>query len=280
MKQLVFALTVSALFVLGLAGCQPSEKPQATPAAKADPTPVLSRIAQRGELVVGMTGDMPPFNMRDKQGQVIGFEADIARYVAEGMSVKLRIEAMDFAELIPALESGKIDMVISNMTMTPERNFKIAFVGPYFSSGKCFLTKEKHIAESQKPKAVIGPDIKLTALAGSTSEAFARSVFPESQLTSAANYDDAVKLVLEDKAHALVADYAICMVSLLRHPDAGFVSSFTPLTFEPLGVALPAGDPLLVNWMENFLAMLTATGRMEELEDRWLQNAAWLEQLP
>ncbi|UCE89586.1 MAG: transporter substrate-binding domain-containing protein [Pseudomonadota bacterium] len=280
MKQVILALAVSALFLAGLAGCQPSDKPHATPAANADPTPVLSRIAERGEVVVGMTGDMPPFNMRNKEGQVIGFEADMARYVAEGMSVKLRIEAMDFADLIPALESGKIDMIISNMTMTPERNLKIAFVGPYFSSGKCFLTKQKHIAESQQPKTVIGADVKLTALAGSTSEAFARSVFPESQLTSAPSYDAAVKMVLEDQAHALVADFAICMVSLLRYPDAGFVSSFTPLTFEPLGVALPAGDPLLVNWMENFLAMLTATGRMEELEDRWLENAAWLEQLP
>ncbi|MGD8228491.1 MAG: transporter substrate-binding domain-containing protein, partial [Desulfobacteraceae bacterium] len=103
--------------------------------------PVINRIQQKGELVVGTAGSMPPFNMTTKEGKIIGFEPDLAEYLAGSMGVKLRLETMPFADLIPALETGKVDMVMSSMTMLTERNMKVAFVGPYFISGKSLLTK-------------------------------------------------------------------------------------------------------------------------------------------
>jgi len=240
----------------------------------------LDAIVQKGKLVVGTAASMPPFNMTTKDGEIIGFEPDLARLIAAGLGVPLKLAPMSFSELLPALETGKIDMILSNMTMTPQRNLKVAFVGPYFLSGKAFLTKEKTIANAKSTVEINSPDTRLVALKGSTSQFFVDKLLSKTQLTTAASYDEAVKMVIDDKVHALVADYPICVVSALRYPDAGLLSLITPLTYEPIGIALPGNDPLLINWLENFLGSLEGSGRIEQLEARWFENADWIKKLP
>lgn len=244
------------------------------------PMATLDVIVQKGELVVGTAASMPPFNMTTKEGEIIGFEPDLARLIAAGLGVPLKLTPMSFSELLPALETGKIDMILSNMTMTPRRNLKVAFVGPYFISGKAFLTKEKTIANAKSTVEINSPNTRLVALKGSTSQFFVDKLLSKTQMTTAASYDEAVKMVIDDKVHALVADYPICVVSLLRYPDADLLSLITPLTYEPIGIALPGNDPLLINWLENFLDSLEGSGRIEILEERWFENADWVKKLP
>ena len=98
--------------------------------------PVVDRIVKKGELVVGISGNQPPLNATTKEGEIIGLDADLAQVFADAMGVKLKFEVMPFAELLPSLKDGKVDMVLSGMTITPERNLKAAFVGPLFSFGK------------------------------------------------------------------------------------------------------------------------------------------------
>lgn len=251
--------------------------------ASAVPAPAggaLSRIVQKGELVVGTAGDMPPFNMTTKDGKIIGLEPTLAGFMAGAMGVKLKIETMPFGQLLAALEAGKVDMVMSQMTMTPRRNLKVAFVGPYFISGKAFLTKQDTIANAKEGSEVDNPRVTLAALKGSTSQYFVESVMPNAKLLTTDTYNEAVKLVLDDKADAMVADYPIAVVSVFRHPGKGLVSVITPLTYEPIGIALPADDAHLINWVENFLGALEGSGEMEALVKRWLGEGDWLKQLP
>jgi ABC-type amino acid transport substrate-binding protein len=86
-------------------------------------------------------------NLLTQEDKVIGMDVDVATMIAEVMGVKLNLQRIDFRGLLPALESGSIDMIVSNMTMTPDRNLKAAFVGPYFTSGKALLTKRSSIAQ-------------------------------------------------------------------------------------------------------------------------------------
>ncbi|MGD9274804.1 MAG: transporter substrate-binding domain-containing protein, partial [Desulfobacterales bacterium] len=138
------------------------------------PSPVLDRIQQRGELVVGTAAGMPPLSMTTKGGEIIGLDADLSRYLADAMEVKLRLEPMVFKDLLPSLEAGNIDMVISGMTMTAHRNLRVAFVGPYLISGKGLLTREATLAATKDPDAIDLAEVRLTALAGSTSADFVR----------------------------------------------------------------------------------------------------------
>ena len=269
-------IIVFASLLLLLSGCAQTN----SNTANASDSPVIDRIMKRGELVVGMAGNMPPLNMTSKEGELMGYEVDLARAMAKAMGVRAKLEVIPFAELLPSLQSGKIDLIVSNMTITPGRNLKAAFVGPYFESGKAFLTKMKTIAIAEDPEDIDAQNTKLVALKGSTSQAFVEKAIPEATLITTDDYDEAVKMVLEDKVHAMVADYPICVVSIFRYPDQGLISVVTTLTYEPIGVGVPPGDPLLVNWVENFMGIAEETGLLQELKERWLLRADWLDRLP
>ena len=265
---------VSLLLFLG--GCAQTN----SNTTDASASPVIDRILQRGELVVGMAGSMPPLNMTTKEGELIGYEVDLARAMAAAMGVRAKLEVIPFAELLPALQSGKIDLILSNMTITPGRNLKVAFVGPYFTSGKAFMTKIKTIAMAGKAADIDAKKTKLVALKGSTSQAFVEKYIPDATLVTAKDYDEAVEMVLQDKVQAMVADYPICVVSVFRYPNQGLLSVLTTLTYEPIGVGVPAGDALLVNWVENFMGIAEQTGLLEALKEKWLLRADWLHRLP
>jgi polar amino acid transport system substrate-binding protein len=88
----------------------------------------LNKILEKGEIVIGMSGNQPPFSMKAKGGDLIGYEVDIAKLLSQSMNVKLKIEQIPFPDLLQALKEGKVDLVMSGMTMTPKRNLEAAFV--------------------------------------------------------------------------------------------------------------------------------------------------------
>ena len=242
--------------------------------------PSLARIIQKGELLIGTSGSMPPFTMTTKKGDIIGLDADIARYLANGMGVKLRLETIPFSELIESLEQGKLDMILSNMTITQHRNLKVAFVGPYATSGKAFLTKIETIATAKDPSVLNSPERTFAALKGSTSQAFAEQFLPRAKLLLTDDHEGAVELVIKDRADAMLADWAMCQVALLRNPDEGLLLLFTRLTYEPIGIGIPANDPHLINWVENSLKLMKGSGYLKALERRWFGDGSWLLLLP
>jgi polar amino acid transport system substrate-binding protein len=257
-----------------LAGC--AEMSQTT---KASSSPVMDKIISRGELRVGVSGDMPPMNLLTKEDKVIGMDVDLATMIAEAMGVKLNLQRIDFRGLLPALESGSIDMIVSNMTMTPDRNLKAAFVGPYFTSGKAFLTKRSSIAQAKGLPDINSPQFTFVALKGSTSEAVIRKGAPQAKLLAAGTQNEAIQMVIDGKADAMIADYPICVVAVYRNPAAGLVSVVAPITYEPIGIAVPKGDPHLLNWLGNFLHSLEKAGYMNDLKEKWFAQPTWLPQM-
>jgi polar amino acid transport system substrate-binding protein len=277
MKRLILGLFVlSAVAIAGCSGLKGSSKASATVSA----SPVIDRIMRRQQLHVGMSGDQAPLNMTTKDGELIGLEVDLARATAAAMGVELRLVIMPFGNLLEALDAGQIDMIISGMTMTPKRNLQVAFVGPYFVSGKALLTKSKAIAEARDSEVINKPTVTLAALRGSTSQIFVEKGAPRAKAVLTDDYEEAVQMVIDGEVDALVADFPFCAVATFRHPRANLQTLVAPFTFEPLGVALPAGDPLFVNWTGNFLLSLEGSGALAALAEQWFKDGAWLDELP
>jgi polar amino acid transport system substrate-binding protein len=268
-------ILVSILALIIFTGC--TQMQQTT--SSTSTSPVLDRIQKRGELVVGTMGNMPPLNMTAKDGEIFGFEPDLAGRLAGAMNVKVKFVTKPFNELLPALQNGEVDMVMSGMTITPERNLKVAFVGPYFISGKAFLTKIKTVAYAKEAEDANNPNTKIVTLKDSTSQAFAEKYLDKTTLFTTGTYDEAVDMVLQDKAQAMIADYPICVVSVFRYPEAGLLSVVTQLTYEPIGIAIPANDPLLMNWTRNTLNSIEGSGMLDELKLKWFTGGDWLKKL-
>jgi polar amino acid transport system substrate-binding protein len=240
--------------------------------------PVFDDILEKGELVVGISGNQPPLNAASNDGEMIGLDADIARSVGQGMNLKVRFATMPFPELLPALQSGKIDMIISGMTMTAERNTKVAFIGPYFISGKGILLKLDTV-EMLKKAGLNSEKFHIATLKGSTSQAVVEQEAPNANLSLAASYDQAIEMLLQDKVDAVIADYPFCAYMAARYTEKELVVGETKLTIEPLGIAVRE-DALLINALENHLGQLVLSGEMKDLQDKWFRSRSWFEQLP
>ncbi len=241
--------------------------------------PVLDRILAKKELVVGTAADMPPLNMTLKDGKIVGMEVDIATLMANSIEVKLTLKPMPFNDLLPALEAGQLDLILSGMTMTPSRNTRVAFAGPYFASGKSVLIKRENVASLQSTEMMNNPDMAVAALKGSTSQRFVERVAPKAKLVPTDTYDEAIAMVLDGRVRAMVADFPICNVSVYRYQDKGLTTLKNPLNYEPLGIALSPGDPLFLNWVQNFVAYLVGSGELNLLRQKWFEDASWVPQL-
>jgi polar amino acid transport system substrate-binding protein len=242
--------------------------------------PVLKRIESTKTIRVGMTGSQPPFNMKNRDGELIGFDVDLARLLARAMRVELEIVEMPFAKLLPALEDKEIDIVMSGVTATLERNTRVPFVGPYYISGKSILTKSDVLSSVQSAQEMNNERLSIAALRGSTSEDFVEAVLDKPSLTTTATHAEAIQLLLDGKVDAVVADGPVCALGVLRNPGKGLVTLNNPLTIEPIGIAIAPGDPLLVNLLQNYMTALDGTGALQKLQKRWFQSGAWLAQVP
>ncbi len=241
--------------------------------------PVLDRILAKKEMVVGTAADMPPLNMTLKDGKIVGMEMDIATRMAASIEVKLTLKPMPFHDLLPALAAGQVDLVLSGMTMTPLRNTQVAFAGPYYGSGKSVLIKQENAASLQNTEMMNRATVTVAALKGSTSQRFVEHFAPQAKLVLTDDYDQALALVLENKALALVADHPFCKVAVFRYPDKGLTTLQSPLNYEPIGIALSPNDPLLLNWAQNFVSLLINSGDLSTLQRQWFDDASWVPQL-
>lgn len=125
-KRMLVMMTTLLVLALGLAGC--GQKAADKPAAKV--------------LKVGAETTFPPFEFQDEQSkEYVGFDMDLARAIGKQMGYEVKIESMGFDGLIPALEGGNIDMIVSGMSITPERSAKVNFSKPYYKSGLSIVVK-------------------------------------------------------------------------------------------------------------------------------------------
>lgn len=236
----------------------------------------LKNIISNGELRVGMTGEQPPFTMKAANGDWIGYEVDLANALASSMNVELKIVELPFAELLPNLEGGKIDMVMSGMTITPERNMRAYFAGPYTFSGKSILTMSATLSKISKADEANMPKYKIACMDGSTSMDFVKQYMPRAEIIAVENYELGVQMVLGHNADALVADYPVCVINAMEYGSYGLVTLDQPLTVEPIGMALPAKDPLFHNLIDNYLHSLDMSGNLQLLHQIWFADGSWM----
>jgi polar amino acid transport system substrate-binding protein len=170
-------------------------------------------------------------------------------------------------------------MIISSMTITAERNLRIAFVGPYFISGQSILTTKAAAMGISSPADVNKAGFSIAVPRGTTTEMIAKNMLPKADRVPAASTDEALKMLVDGKVKAMMADFPFVTVEAIRYRDKGLVSK-QPLTSEPLGIAVRPNDPLLVNFLENLLGTMRGNGLLNALTQRWFKETDWMADLP
>lgn len=242
-------------------------------------SPTLDRVLKDGVLRVGMSGSQPPFTVLDRSGTLIGYDVDLANSLAAAMDVKVEFVQKPFGQLNKALLKGDIDVVLSGMSITPERSKSVSFVGPIMLSGKSVLTTQKAM-DKLKGKNMNSKGNNIVTLSNSTSEDFVQKHMSQATLQTVSDYDQAVALLLADKADSIIADKPILTLTQLRNPNAGLLMMKKPLKVEAIGMAIPANDPQFQNLMQTYMSTLEKTGLLGELRSKWFENGSWVVALP
>ena len=263
--------------VLIFAGCQSSPFGGGAHPAGED---CVHRIVESGRLRVGISGLQPPLNMKNKDGELVGLDVDLAQALADAMDLELVLIERPFGELLSGLAASDFDLIISSLTITPARNARVAFAGPYMISGATMLTRENLVDELGEMDALDSADRTWAALEGSTSEDLIRDVFSNAKLVTTDDLPSLVPQIKSGEIDGLISDLPYVRFELARNPDEGLAVLPTPFTTEPLGIALPANSPLFANLVQNYLNTLEYTGLLIQMKARWLHGGEWLSEIP
>ncbi|QLA15277.1 transporter substrate-binding domain-containing protein [Desulfolutivibrio sulfoxidireducens] len=224
----------------------------------------LAAIAKRGTLVVGMELKFWPFEYVSEKGDPVGFDVDVAGLIAKELGVKLEIKDMEWTGLIPALQAGKIDLIISGITGTLERAKSITFTRPYFTTGLCALISTKKAPGITSVAALDDPSRIIAVKTGTTADLTATKRFPKAKINRYKEETACVQEVANGRADAFFYD----QISIAKHhkqnPETT-TALLTPFTYEPFCIALQKGDFDLWQWLDMFLETVKSNGSLDEL---------------
>ncbi|MGQ0618879.1 MAG: transporter substrate-binding domain-containing protein [Panacagrimonas sp.] len=238
----------------------------------------LNQILRRGELRVGLEAGYMPFEMLDRNSNLIGFDIDLARKMASVLKVKVRFVNTQWDGIIPALLTDKFDLLMGGMTITPERNLQVNFTRPYIVVGQTALLARKHQGKITGYRQLDDPQFIVTAKLGTSGDIAARRTFPRAQLKQFESEADASLEVRNGRADAFIYDFPFNAIYALRYPDSVTHLS-EPFTRENLGWAIRKGDPDFLNWLDNFLDAIRNDGTYDVLYKRWFEGTAWMKNL-
>jgi polar amino acid transport system substrate-binding protein len=234
----------------------------------------LEQVTKRGVLRVGMS-TFVPWAMTDKTGNLIGFEIDVAKRLAQDMGVKVEFVETKWAGIIPALLTGKFDVIIGGMGITAQRNLKVNFSIPYDYSGVALAAHKKLAAGFGRLEDFNREDVTVTARLGSTAAAAASKLLPKAQKRFFDDESQVIQELLNGKAHALLAGTPLPTYQVLKHPDRLFLPLKGTITREPIGFAVRKGDGDTLNLLDSWIRVTEAEGWLAERKAYWFETQEW-----
>lgn len=254
MKKLVFYLSIFLLMGALLAACGSAEGKNAS-----------GNGTDKHILTLATSADFPPFESRDVDGKFTGFDIELAQIIADELGYELKIEDMKFEGLIGSLQSNRADMVMAGMSATKERRKNVDFSDVYNRSGEMFISKPSiniHGLESLKGKTI---GVQLGTIQEEGAEKLAKEYGFEIK-----KVDDASVMIQEMNSNRIDAAYMDKTVATGYIDTQGYVGFDDPTTSSPgMGIAFPKGSEL-VEKVNDILATLEDSGKLDELKDKWL----------
>ena len=220
-------------------------------------------------LIVGMELAYPPFEMTDTSGKPTGVSVDLATDLAKSLGRPVVIQNTAFDGLIPALKTGKVDLVISSMTATAEREKSIDFSDPYISTGLCLLLKKdstaKGIADLDKE------GVKVAVKKGTTGHIYATNNLKKAQVLVLDKESAAVLEVSQGKADAFIYDQMSTYQNWQRNKNTTR-AILEPFQKEAWAVGIRQGNDELKAEVNAFIKDYRAKGGFDKLGDRYLKE--------
>lgn len=261
MKKSLLLFIIFLFSILTLTACVKEEKQLST----------LEEIQKRDKLIIGVKSDSKPFGYKDKKGEIVGYDIDLAKKITEdilGDETKLELVEVTSSNRIMKLTTGEIDMLISSLTINDQRRNIVNFSLPYFMTGQALMVKKNSKIRSfaDLEGMIIG------VVVGTTSEQNVREFAPLAIIKTASNYEELYNLLKNNEVNVISSD-----ASILRGfeiDDKNVVLLPTRYTKEYYGIAFRKDEESLSleNTIDNILKKLSKNGFFETLNEKWVSD--------
>ncbi len=265
MKKTCIALCV-VLAALALISC--AKAPEGTEGTAAPGKSTLDIVKEKGVLVAGVKDSVVPFGYVDeKSGELVGFDVDLCRYIADELGVKLELQPVTSSNRIPMLTEGKVDLLAATMTHKIERDEVIDFSITYFMDGQRLLVAAGGPIKSYEDLA----GKKVGSVKGSTSEKNILMVQPAAEVISFEGYPEAFLALKQGKVVAVTTDSVILVGLKGSDPDpAKWTVAGDFFSSEPYAIGMRENDSKWRDFINFTLMKMWKDGKWEENYNKWL----------
>lgn len=266
----ILALLLALVMVLALGlvagGCGNSTGSAAGTETTGSGSPTMDRILESGKIRIGLSLNGPPIGFRDDKGQPQGYDVDWANKMAEILGVELEVVDVDGETRIPALTSGRVDVIFANITGNLERAKTIDFSIPYLKCGIKMITPAdspyKTVEDLNKP------DVKVVVGRGTTGEELVLKYAPQAEIIFVPNFTDQILQLEQGKADAAFEDNTIVDYAA-KNSGGKLVAQEKRYTSDPICVGMPKGDLEFVRWVDMFVSWQITQGFQAETYEKW-----------
>lgn len=220
-------------------------------------------------LRVGLSPDYPPLAYKD-QGQLAGIDVAAAEVLGEQLNRKVEFVEKEFTQLIPALQAGQIDIIMSGMTITPERSEKVSFSKPYLSAGQMAIIRFTDAGQFGFKGAMFRPGARVAVQKNTTSEQYAAESLKNAEITLCDSSAEAFSLLKRGKVDFFVHDAATSWLLATDRTKEDLMSLNTELTDEKLGWAVKKDNTALLQAVNQQLGIMQKNGMLRAIINKWV----------
>ena len=239
---------------------------------------VIEEVQDRGTLRVGL-GLFEPWSACNADGELIGFEIDVATKVAEDMGVEIEFARTNWTYIISELIAEEFDVIISGMTTLPERNLRVNFTSTYNSSGVYLVANTEETADLETLADFNSSDVTIATRRGASSVRFVESVFPDAMILLFDTDNAVLRAVVAGDAHAAAAFATTRTTWVEAHPETLHLPFEEPFASEVGAIAVRKGDLDTLNFFNTWIEANTASGWLEQRSQYWFQTREWADQV-
>jgi len=240
--------------------------------------PSLEKIIKTGKIRIGTSPGYFPFEMINTKNEIIGFDADIAKYLADGLGVELEMIDYDWNGLVPALLTDKVDIIISGITILASRAAKMSFSVPYTETGQAVVINKEKSPGISDWKELDKKGNKIAVVMGNSGEIVAPSFFKNAEIISYTGATEAGLAVQTNKVNAVFNDQPWTSTWAAKNPDILY-SLNELITKEKLGIAVKHGKPELVQYINTAITALRGTVKYDQMFENWFVTMNWLKDI-
>ncbi len=237
----------------------------------------IDKVLKNKKLIIGTAPGYLPFEMKDVKGNFVGYDIDIGNAIGKAMGVPVEYKQYEFSGLIPALQTGDIDMIIAGMTIRGDRALAVSFSNPYYAAGEVLMVSANDTTTNSW-EDLDKEGKKIATSLGTTGALLSKQLFKHAEVVDYADFPTACIAIAQGKADGIIYDKpGIEMYEIMNEGKVRGI--YDIISAENAGIVIRHNDLETVIWLNAFLEGYKGSPDDLESIEKWFHTTDWMDSL-